>query len=151
MRADYVRKVRCTLLMNSLINVAHQQPADNRFRTKLECRAYPRLRRKSSENVPASRRTWIAGRCINPLLMCILMLRAVEEQPADWLASRRCCGIRCLCTAYNGELMRSLQERDELHMAQDSMLVDIDDLIRSEHFLIAPVCDFYTQVYLNEM
>jgi len=34
-------------------------------------------------------------------------------------------------TAYNGELMRSLQERDELHMAQDSMLVDIDDLIRS--------------------
>jgi len=35
-----------------------------------------------------------------------------------------------LCTAYNGQLMRSLQERDELHMAQDSMLVDIDDLIR---------------------
>jgi len=47
------------------------------------------------------------------------------------------CRIGCvwsLYTAYNGELMRSLQKRDELHMAQDSMLVDIDDLIRSEHF-----------------
>lgn len=40
-----------------------------------------------------------------------------------------CCGL-CVYLAYNGELMRSLQERDELHMAQDSMLVDIDDLIR---------------------
>jgi len=36
-----------------------------------------------------------------------------------------------LSAAYNSQLMRSLQERDELHMAQDSMLVDIDDLIRS--------------------
>jgi len=41
----------------------------------------------------------------------------------------------CMCIAYNGELMRSLQDRDELHMAQDSMLVDIDDLIRSVSIL----------------
>jgi len=48
------------------------------------------------------------------------------------------CVCVCVCAllAYNGELMRSLQERDELHMAQDSMLVDIDDLIRSADLLI---------------
>jgi len=42
-----------------------------------------------------------------------------------------------LYPAYNGQLMRSLEERDELHMAQDSMLVDIDDLIRSVRPLLS--------------
>jgi len=32
--------------------------------------------------------------------------------------------------ALNSELMQQLVDRDDLHMAQDSMLVDIDDLTR---------------------
>jgi hypothetical protein len=36
-----------------------------------------------------------------------------------------------ISTAFNTELMQLLEERDELHMAQDSMLVDIEDLTRS--------------------
>ena len=32
--------------------------------------------------------------------------------------------------ALNSDLMQQLVDRDDLHMAQDSMLVDIDDLTR---------------------
>ena len=35
-----------------------------------------------------------------------------------------------MMTALNCELMQQLVDRDDLHMAQDSMLVDIDDLTR---------------------
>lgn len=38
--------------------------------------------------------------------------------------------VLSLSTAFNTELMQLLEERDDLHMAQDSMLVDIEDLTR---------------------
>jgi len=37
----------------------------------------------------------------------------------------------CYCLVLNSELMQQLVDRDDLHMAQDSMLVDIEDLTGS--------------------
>jgi len=38
-----------------------------------------------------------------------------------------------MSAALNIDLMQQLVDRDDLHMAQDSMLVDIDDLTRYNH------------------
>ena len=38
--------------------------------------------------------------------------------------------VCCVYLALNVELMTQLMERDDLHMEQDSMLVDIEDLHR---------------------
>jgi ABC-type enterochelin transport system permease subunit len=55
-----------------------------------------------------------------------------------WFVSILLIGVLMACrfAALNTDLMQQLVDRDDLHMAQDSMLVDIDDLTRCVNSVI---------------